>query len=333
MFQSLEISAGVAAWALGQFAALLGVLFVGRLVYRLTVKADSSAEIVQRGNTAMAVALSGFMVGLGIAASGALLSPAAPETKTLLIIGSGLASIALMRLSLFINDKLILSKFSNIAEITKDQNVGVAFVEAGNCLATGFMIYAVMTCQSLSLEDKVKDGLIYWAIGQALLILGARVFAWTLPYDAQNQIEGGNSAAGLVFGGFLLSLGLVLMTAISGATSEVLDELPTIGLFYVIGMVLLVGSRLVSKLLVPAASLSNMTKTGRVAPACIEFAGLVCVAVLFASSLAPANSSTIFSPAQATVSVDQPVPAEAPLPDATIAPEKLLLMPIDQPKN
>lgn len=306
MFQSIQVSAEVAMWAIANFLVLLSVVGVGRLAYRWTIS-NAVKEVEENSNPAMAVAFGGYIVGLAIASAGALIAPGpgTPLAKLALVAGSGLASVILMRLSLFINDKFILSNFSNIAEITKDKNMGVAFVEAGGCLATGFMIYAVMTCQAMSLEDKVVDGLVYWAIGQALLVAGAYIFGKTLPYDAHAEIGNSNSsAAGLTYGGFLLALGLVLMTAISGATSNIVDELGTIAVFYTVGMVLLLAVRFVASLVLTSKSkIVTPYNKGSLGIMVLEFVSILCVGILFVASLSPANTSAIFAESKPSISI------------------------------
>lgn len=299
MFESISASAVVVVMALWNFAVLLGILGIGRFAY-LWTNPNSSKEISERKNSAMAVAFGGYIVGLGIAASGAILSPGPASFwgRTAFIAAAGIASIILMRLSLVINNRLILSKFDNLEEIERDHNMGVAFVEVGGCLATGFIIYAVMTSQSMSMTDKLIDGLVYWSIGQALLVLGMRIFDKTIPYDPHAELQNNNNpAVGLVYGGFLLSLGLVLMTAINGATSNIIDELGTIAVFYSIGIALLLAARYAVNFILTSKTrpMDEFNNQNEIGFASLELASLLVIAILFVSSLAPANTAAMFA--------------------------------------
>jgi len=118
------------------------LFYLGKLAYQLFHrKVNVQYELVENDNLAFAVAHVGYFVGLLTALGGALLG----ESQGLLLdmfnmVVYGLLAIVLMNLSIMINDKVILRKFSVYKEILEDKNVGTGVVEGAMAIATGLVI-------------------------------------------------------------------------------------------------------------------------------------------------------------------------------------------------
>lgn len=312
--ESAGTSANVALGAIEYCAVLAAVLCAGRLFYRLLLKSkgvDLDMELTgidrRPRNTAMAIAMAGYLAGLGIAATGGMYATGGSVTKMAMVALVGALSIVLVKASLVANDYLILDKFRNIDEITKDHNVGVAWIEAGSCIASGCMIYGVVSGQSISLGQKLFDGFIYWVIGQALLVLGARAYFKIIHYNVEEKLQNGNAPVGVAMGGFLCALGIVLEAAFMGATSNVAAELGTILVFFVIGLALLLASRVVTdRVLMPSATLrTEICENQSMGAGIISAIAFVTIAILFSGSVSPANSYALaHQDAAATDSTD-----------------------------
>lgn len=303
--ESAGTSANVALGAIEYFAILAIVLCAGRMFYRLLLKSkgvDLDLELTgspsQPRNMAMAIAMSGYLAGLGIAATGGMYATGGSATKMAMVALVGALSIVLVKASLLANDYLILDKFRNIDEITKDHNVGVAWIEAGSCVASGCMIYGVVSGQSSSLGQKLMDGLIYWVIGQVLLVIGARVYFKTIHYNVEEKLQDGNAPVGVAMGGFLCALGIVLEASFMGATSNVAAELGTILVFFAMGLGLLLASRVITdRVLMPSTTLrTEVCENQSMGAGVIAAVAFVTIAILFSGSVSPANSYALSHP-------------------------------------
>ncbi len=311
--ESFVNSLVVALGATEDALVLLAILFIGRAYYRYTTKVNLEEEIVARDNPAMGVALAGFLVGLAIAASGGLFSAGTHFEKIMMVFGIGFVSMILMRISLVINDKLILSKFSNIEEIVRDKNLGVGFIEAGGCIATGLMINGVMSGKADSIQEKLMYGAIYWMIGQFALVVGAFLFRPTCGFDFDATLENdNNAAAGLSFAGFIVGIGMIIKASLYGVSTAVLPELATIATFSSIGFLLLIfAKKWLDKVLLPTVVMTReLDKDKNMGAGALSAAGYVCIALLFASSISPATTASLFADAIDEAAVPVIAPAE-----------------------
>ena len=122
----------------------------------------------------------------------------------------GFLAIVLMNLSIIINDKIILRKFSVYKEILEDKNVGTGVVEGAMAVATGMVILGSLHGEG----GGILTALAYWIIGQAILIITAFVYNWITPYDIHEHIEKDNVAVGVGFAGALIAVGNMVRFAL-----------------------------------------------------------------------------------------------------------------------
>jgi len=275
--------------AMPSFAMAFVLLLAGKVVYDKTTPYSIDDELTEKDNAAFGVCMAGYLVGLGIALCGALFGTGLSLQEDLLtILLGGLASIVLMRLSITVNDRLILSAFSIDKEMIEDRNAGTGAVVAGGSIATGLMLNGVLTGESESVAFVVRDIVVYWLAGQALLVLGAVVFQKMTSYDMHKVIgEDDNVAAGVSFGGFLVALGIVVHAAVAGAGSVLAEELVTACVIGALGLVMLVCARIVAdRGLLPGSSLSReVTQDRNLAAGLVAAASFICVALLLSAAV------------------------------------------------
>ena len=311
MYESFVNSLNVGLDALIGAVLCLGVLFIGRAFYRITTKVKLEYEVSERDNFAMGITLAGFLVGLAIAISSGLLAqvPLVDKIENQFIIG--LVSMVLLRISLVINDKCILYKFSNLNQIIQYKNVGVALVEAGGSIATGLMIAGAMSCKADSLLEKLHYGAIYWLIGQAILVLAAHVYRLICGFkvdeilEAKTETDVGSVgffnpiAAGASFGGYLLAIGLIIQASLDGASINLVPEIATIATFAIIGLVLLTVAKFVlQKVLMPTSPIPKEISVDKnVGAGALAAAGYIAIAAIFAASISPATTFAKFNSA------------------------------------
>ena len=374
LVDSFVRTVSVAGDALIDALVLFAVMYVAQLFYRATyffpsqsrfkdlekgksVRANFDEEVVGKRKFALAISLAGYLIGIAIASTG-MLDPDFPWKaggileRVMMMFSVGLVATAFMRLSLVINDRFILSKFCNAKEIASN-NIGVACVEAGGCIATGFIVSGALTTKADSIQDQFGYGLAYWFMGQVALVVGTHCYRLICGYDLDGSIKyeyppspcivdtdgvaRRSLSAGLAFGGFLVAIGLIVQTALTKAGTGsfsmedvqgiLLPEAATVLVFVGVGMLLLMASKLLlNKLLFPVVS--KETGNGNVGSGVLAAAVSICIGFLYASSVwiatinasaakpEPASPPVIAAPAHAAPvpTVQEKEPPVAPAP-------------------
>lgn len=233
------------------------VLFgVGKLLYGVVHRqVQVKHELVEKDNFAFAVAHVGYFIGLILAISGALIGPTQGLIPDLIDIGiyGGLA-IVLLNLSVIVNDKVMFRKFSVYHEITEDRNVGTGAIEGANAVGTGLIIMGAISGQG----GGVLTALVFWLVGQVLLVITAYIYAALVPYDVHDQIERDNVAVGLGFAGALISIANLIRFGLMGDFYSWADSLMEVGVDVAIGLLFLPLVRwLTDKILLPGQKLTD----------------------------------------------------------------------------
>ncbi|MBN1352246.1 DUF350 domain-containing protein [candidate division KSB1 bacterium] len=275
----LDLGAGI-IYLLACFVLFL----VGKFVYRLVNPGiEIDAELVKKDNVAFAVAIAGYYLGLVMAIGGALSGPnnwvltdpfSLSKNLTIALIHLldlaiyGVLAIILMNLSILINDKFIMYKFSNRDEIIRDQNAGTGAIEFASYVATGLVVLGAVSGEGGHLVTermlgKIELGglisaLVFWGLAQVVMVIAGLIYNWMTPYDVHEQIERDNVAAGVGFAGILLAIGNVTRIACSGDFVSWGENLMRFGYIVVIGLLLMPFIRIVvDKILLPGESLSD----------------------------------------------------------------------------
>lgn len=324
MNQAFWATLNVGLHAMQDFLALLAVLFVGRFFYRVTTKIKIEDQIVS-GNVAMGVTKAGFLVGLALAATGGVWTVPDCQTKALMIGIIGIVSMVLLRLSILVNDYFVLSKFNNLREITENQNLGIAFVEAGGTVANGLIIAGAMSGQADSLLEKLEYGFFYWLVGQLILVVSCHLYHLICGFNVDEELAKKNTAPGISFGGFLVASGIVTGAAMYGVSTSFVEEMTTILVLVAIGLLLLViGKLALSKVLLPKASMADEIGRDRNSgAAALSAVGFISLAILYSASISPATTAAALGGseppvAQEAVSIDEAVAAQDKQTDTSI---------------
>lgn len=197
---------------------LMVALWLGKILYDRTTKFSLDYELTKRDNHAVGAQFSLYLLGLMLAIVGSLQRGVDYGWQPLVeIVLLSLLALLLMRLSIWVLDKFILSEFSINKEMVKDRNVGTGFVVGGVCVATGLIINGAASIpvpegDFLTWISRIlASTLIYFVAGQVFLILGAKLYQVLTPYDVHGVIEkDDNLAAGLAYGGYLSALGIII---------------------------------------------------------------------------------------------------------------------------
>lgn len=236
-------------------ACILVLFLLGKFIYdKLHRNFVLRVELLEKDNVALAVAVAGYYLGLIFALGGILAGPAGWWVDDVIdIFFYGILAILLLNFSSWINDRIILSKFSNEKEIIEDRNLGTGLVEAGNHIAVGLIIAG-----AISGEGDLMTAAAFWLIGQALLVVGGVIYNLITPFDIHAEIEKDNVAVGVAFSGVLIALGNIIRVATEGDFVSWSENLFQLGAFALFGLLLLPLLRVVTdKLLLPGASLTD----------------------------------------------------------------------------
>lgn len=181
------------------------LFFIGKYLYQFIHKGyNVKDELVEKDNLAFALAHTGYFIGLILSIGGIMMGETAGILTDLLFIGIyGIIGLILLNLSIIINDKIILRKFSVKKEITIDQNSGTGVLEGASSIATGLIIMGSIYGEG----GGIDTALIYWVVGQVLLIFTAYVYNWITPFDIYEHIEKDNVAVGIGMAGALIAIG------------------------------------------------------------------------------------------------------------------------------
>ena len=237
-------------------AVVLGLLVLGKWIYdALHRRFVLRTELVEKDNLAVALAVSGYYLGLVIVLGGVVSGPASFSVidDVIGLVIFGVLGIVLLNLSAWVNDTLVFSEFDNEKEIVEDRNAGMGAVEGGNYVAVG-----LITAGAMSGEGGLVPGLVYWVAGLAALVVAGLLYNKITSYDLHDEIEKDNAAVGVAFAGVLIGFGNVIRLAGDGDFVSWNESLTQFGYHTVVGLILLPLVRLFAdKVLLPGASLSD----------------------------------------------------------------------------
>ena len=241
------------------------LFLAGKLAYDFHRRSfNLNAELLERENLALAIALSGYFIGLTLAVGGALAGTAPTLAKGLLsTLGYGLIAIVLLNVSIRLNDWLIFTNLSLEKELITDRNCGAGLVVAANHVAVGLILYGVISGEG----GGPAALLAFWALGQATLILAAKVYDLITPFHLSEVIEKGNVAVCAALAGVLLALGNIVRFAVQGNLVSWSKSLASFATVAILGLILLPLARLaIDKLILPPGHSLTREEVGQQVP-------------------------------------------------------------------
>ncbi len=251
----------------------VAILVLTTLAREIVTRHKLEEEIVTKKNTAVALRLTGYLLGVIIVFVGAVYQPQQWDAnlnpglgidrafgmQLLWTFAYAMAGVVALNLVRPITDWLVLYKFQVEKEIVEDQNVGVAAAEFGINVAAGLVIAGAIAGYGSPL-----NALAFFGIGLAALILFALFYEWTTPFNIHEEIESDNPAVGIALGGNLVAIGLVIFKATFGDFFGWTTSLIQFGVFAVVGFVMLYLIRLaVDALILPRTKTSEALAAGR----------------------------------------------------------------------
>ncbi len=270
---------------------MLGIFVIGKWVYDLLTPYKLNQQLVEVDNRAIAVSFTGYLLGLGIILEGVVtqepssLATGSVRRDLLLDVGDtvlwGSIGIVLLQLARWINDKVLLSSFSNTKELVEDQNVGTGAVEFGSFVGSALIIRVLLMGEGGGILAAIVETVLYFLAAQVIFVLFGKVYQLVTRYDVHREIEQDNAAAGVSLGLSLIAVSVLISSYLSRY-----DSLLGLAAWFLIGTLLLLGSRyLVDKFLLPGRLLDEEVSTDRNwGAALIEGGSAIALAALIGAS-------------------------------------------------
>lgn len=194
----------------------MGAVLLSKLLKNLLTPYRLDAELTQKDNVALGLAITGYFVGVLIIYLGATVGPSPDEIPPVgelaremgLDLAYAVGGMILLNLSCVVVDRLVLYKFSMRKEIIEDQNAGTGAVEAGCLIASALVIAG-----AIHGEGDLVTALVFYLLGQVVLVLFGIFHQWITSYDAHEEIEQDNVPAGVSLGLSMIAIGVILLKA------------------------------------------------------------------------------------------------------------------------
>ena len=265
------------------------VLILAKLARDVVTRHRIEEEIVTKGNLAVALRLSGYLMGVILVFLGAVYEPLGGDgyiglgldrafgLEVLWVFLYSLAGIVALNLMRLVTDRLVLYRFELEREIIQDQNAGAAAAEFGVNIACGLVIAG-----AIAGEGGPLNALAFFGLGLGVLILFALFYEWTTPFNIHDEIERDNPAVGIALGGNLIAIGLVTFKATFGDFVGWQAGILEFVVYSVVGFALLYVLRVaVDLVLLPHTRVSQQVAGGRnVGVAFVETAVVVSSALI-----------------------------------------------------
>lgn len=238
------------------FLAVFAVMIViAKVLEDLLSPRKVTAELATEDNPALGIAMAGYYLALAIIFVGVVAGPSAGFLKDLYLVAIyavvGLAFLTVSRLAL---DQIVFRRFANPRAIVEGRNMAAGTVRGAFYIATGFITAGSLTGD----ESGVLISIVFFALGQTALFAFAKLYDVMTPFAVREEIENGNLAAGVAFGGSIIALGLILGRAVAGDFLGWGESLGYFALQAVVGIVLLqVVRMLMDMVLLPGHKLNE----------------------------------------------------------------------------
>jgi uncharacterized membrane protein YjfL (UPF0719 family) len=212
-------------------------------------------ELTKQDNPAIALTMCGYYFGVLAVFVGAMFGSTQGLVKDLMLVGGyAILGIIFLNISRYINDKVILRKFSNIEQLTKERNIAVGAVQFGTYVATGLIAAGAVTGSG----GGWLTAIIFFILGQVSLLIFSIIYGALTPYCIHDELERKNLAAGIALGGSLIALGIIVLNGVSGDFLGWTESLIDLLVVNCMAFVFLPVVRFVmDKLVVPGDSLSR----------------------------------------------------------------------------
>jgi uncharacterized membrane protein YjfL (UPF0719 family) len=259
------------------------LILAGKLLFSITAGFSVKNELYLADNPAAGFAATGFTLAIAAVIVGAFAGPLRSSvTEVMTNVGYALLGIVLVIGSRFVNSAILFHSFDAVKQKTAARNASVGVVRGASYLATG-----LVAAGALLGDGGVASAVVFFLLGQAALLIFARVYEKLSRYDLHDEMEKGNAAAGIGFAGHILALSIIIAAGVTGDFVSWSSDILNFVLAVISGFVFLpVGRWFLDFLLLPKRRLSQeIVEDKNLNGGLIEAAAAITIACAMASSL------------------------------------------------
>ncbi len=213
---------------------------------------DDDHEVGENSNLAVGLRRAGLYLGIAIGMTGALSGDSMGFVKDVTtLLWEGALIVILLFVSRAMCDMVLLKGINNDEE-AKKANPAVGFMELGIYIASGLVL-----CGAFSGEGGgILSALIFFALGQLVLIILFYLYELITSYDVLEEIKKSNPAAGLSAAGMMAAIGIILRASISGPAQGWTQDLTAFAISASAGVIMLLAfKKIIDILLLPGTTL------------------------------------------------------------------------------
>ncbi len=260
------------------------VLYIAKWILDLVTPYHVGDQLGEKGNTALGLSITGYFLGVIIVFVAVLYTPfgAGEEYQwqfdadfgydVLEVFLYSLGAIAVLNLTRFLVDRLVLFKFNVEKEVIEDQNAGSGAVEMAVYIAVALIIAASLAGYEVtplgavapSILDEIIRSVAFFLLGVVVLVLYALYYQVVTAYDIHDEIEKDNVAVGVAMAANLIAISIVVFKAVTGEFVGWGESLISFATFAVIGFILLLVVRwIIDKAIFPRVKVAEELSEAR----------------------------------------------------------------------
>ncbi len=193
--------------------AVILLLIVARVVYRLLLGESMTEALIDRDNKAAAIALGGFLLGVIQVIIPVLSGPSHAFWSDLTSVASyGIGGIVAMSVTALLFEQY--SKWTGVAlnEQIRAGNVAAGICAAGVYFAASEIVAGVLTGDG----GNVAVTVVFWFAGTLALLVLTHLFRQLTAYNDAHLLNAGNVAAACGYAGLVIAIGMMTGYAVSG---------------------------------------------------------------------------------------------------------------------
>ena len=215
--------------------AMIVLLIIARLVFRLVLGQSVTDTLINRDNKAAAVSLCGFLLGVINVVIPILSGPSHSfwgDVKGVLAYGVG--GIVAMAVASAIFEQYSSATGVPLRQQIASGNLAAGIVDAAVHIASSQIVAGALTGDGGSLVPTI----VFWLAGVVALIVLTHIFRMLTAYNDSHLIGNGNVAAALGCSGLIVAIGMMVGSAVSGSFTGYADSFRQFGLALLVVLVL-----------------------------------------------------------------------------------------------
>lgn len=253
------------------------VLYLAKWILDLVTPYHVRDQLSRKSNAALGLSICGYLLGVIVVFVAVLYTPFASGEAdwrfttefgfdVLEVFLYSVGAIAVLNLTRYVIDHLVLYKFDVEKEIIENQNLAAGAVEFGVYLAVSLVVAASLagygdpqlgTAVPSTLDEIIRS-VVFFLLGLGALVLYALFYQVTTAYDIHDEIESGNPAVGVTMAASLIAVALVVFKAVAGEFLGWSESLIVFAVFAVIGFIVLVVVRwIIDKAMFPKVKIAD----------------------------------------------------------------------------